>query len=507
MSPSAPAPLDRGKHLLLLPGSHLFPLQWLRPARGVPVFMAEDVGLCTSVRHHQQKIVLFLSAMRSHRDRLRRAGYEVIYHELTEEDALSYTERLDRELTRRGVRELITFEIEDRSFDSQIEELCARRRVRRRILPSPMFMTRPEEFRALIGPRRSARMADFYRWQRLRTGILVEADGSPAGGRWSFDAENRKRLPAAVCIPPAPPARQTRHVLDVSRLVTERFGDHPGSVEGFCWPTTRAGALRWLDHFMEHRLPFFGPYEDAISSRSDVLFHSRLSPLLNCGLLTPREVVDRALARQPAVPLQSLEGFVRQVMGWREFVRGIDLVHGAKQAASNAWGHARRLRPCWWSGSTGVPPLDDLITAARRTGWAHHIQRLMVAGNIMTLCGVLPLDAWRWFMEMFVDSAEWVMGPNVFGMGICSDGGIFATKPYICGSNYLLKMSEYGRGPWCDALDGLYWGFIERNRGSLAQNPRMVQIVSSLTRITPSRRERIMNAGRALQDHLTIAPP
>lgn len=506
MSRAANGTPDHGKSLFLLPGSHLFPLRFLRSARDMPIFMAEDVGLCTHVRHHQQKLLLFLSAMRSHRDRLRRAGFDLIYHELGNNDHLTYTERLDHELTRRTVRNLISFEIEDRSFDAEIDELCSRRRVRRRVLPSPMFMVRPHEFQEMLGGRPTARMAEFYKWHRERTGILMESNGTPAGGRWSFDTENRERLPPTVAIPPAPTARRTRHVLEVSRLVAERFGDHPGRAEGFCWPTTRADALRWLDHFVEHRLPSFGPYEDAISSRSEVLFHSRLSPLLNCGLLTPQEVLDRALARRSQVPLQSLEGFVRQIIGWREFVRGIDLVHGQGQSTSNAWAHERRLRPCWWNGSTGIPPLDDLIEGAQRTGWAHHIQRLMVAGNLMTLCGVQPREAWRWFMEMFVDSAEWVMGPNVFGMGICSDGGIFATKPYICGSNYVLKMSDYRRGRWCDALDGLYWGFVELHRASFAQHPRMSRIVYTLDRLEPKRRARIAAAALAAQNRLTFAP-
>lgn len=492
------------KSMLLLPGSHLFPLQFFRPLRGLPIFIAEDVGLCTNVKHHQQKLVLFLSAMRSHRDLLRKAGFDVIYHEIGEDD-LAYSERLEQAISRRGVRELTSFEIEDRSFNAEINDVCSRRGVRRRVLPSPMFMLTSNELPQLIGSGRAVRMADFYRRHRERTGILIETDGSPSGGRWSFDAENRKRLPPSVNIPSLPSARPSRHVRAVSRLVSQRFSDHPGITEGFGWPTTRAGALQWLHHFVEHRLPLFGPYEDAISSRSDVLFHSRLSPLLNCGLLTPREVVDSALARRSEVPIESLEGFIRQVIGWREFVRGIDLLYGERQATSNAWRHDRRLQPCWWIGSTGVPPLDDLISGALRTGWAHHIQRLMAAGNIMTLCGVHPLDAWRWFMEMFVDSAEWVMGPNVFGMGICSDGGIFATKPYICGSNYLLKMSDHARGPWCDGLDGLYWSFVEKQRATLATNPRMANIVRSLDRLDASRRERIFAAGQSLRNRLTRA--
>jgi deoxyribodipyrimidine photolyase-related protein len=496
----------RARGLFLLPGSHLFAVAFLREAGGGPVFMAEDVGLCTRIRHHQQKLVLFLAAMRSHRDLLRRCGLEVIYHELGEGRDVPYVERLEREMAARGVEELTSFEIEDRFFDAEIGRACARNGVTRRVLPSPMFLTGRSELIEEIGGGKTPRMADFYRWQRERLGVLIDPDGSPTGGRWSFDTENRRPLPKGLTVPPAPRAAATRHVRAVSRLVAERFGDHPGTLEGFDWPTTRGGARRWLRHFVEHRLPLFGPYEDAMSSRDQVLFHSRLSPLMNCGLLTPAEVLEEALAARDRVPPASLEGFVRQVIGWREFIRGVDLLHGDRQALTNTWGHERTLRGCWWTGGTGVPPLDDMIRTCRTTGWAHHIQRLMVAGNIMTLCGVHPAQAWRWFMEMFVDSAEWVMGPNVFGMGICSDGGVFATKPYICGSNYLLKMSDYARGDWCDGLDGLYWGFIERHRERLARNARMGNVVRSLDRLDPGRRGRIMEAGRALRERLTAEP-
>ena len=189
----------------------------------------------------------------------------------------------------------------------------------------------------------------------------------------------------------------------------------------------------------------FGPYEDALSGRDPVLFHSVLSLMMNLGLITPAEIVERAVAHacEHGVPMNSLEGFVRQVIGWREFVRGVYHRFDEEQSSRNHWGHERKLKDCWFDGTTGLPPLDDAIAKARDLGWQHHIERLMVMGNLLTLTQVHPREAHRWFMEMFVDSSDWVMGPNVYGMGIFSDGGIFATKPYICGSNYLIKMSDH----------------------------------------------------------------
>ena len=203
------------------------------------------------------------------------------------------------------------------------------------------------------------------------------------------------------------------------------------------------------------------------------------------------------------LPIESIEGFVRQVIGWREFIRGVYHVYGEEQESRNFWGHERELTDDWYRGTTGIVPLDDAIKTSLRLGWAHHIQRLMVLGNLMTLCEIRPADAWRWFMEMYVDSSEWVMGPNVYGMGIFSDGGVFATKPYICGSNYLLKMSDYSRGDWCDTVDGLYWRFIDKHREFFASNPRLALMPKALDRLNEDRRETIFVAAETFLDRFT----
>ena len=480
--------------LLVILGNQLFAPDQLPPPDEVRVFMAEDLGLCTYEQHHQQKIVLFLAAMRAYADELRHAGYDVDYVTLNPDDRRSYEEKLGQALDDAGGRHLLHFEVEDKAMEQRLLRYAERKGLQRTELPSPMFTCARETFAAWNAERARPFMQEFYKFQRKRLGILVDADGEPAGGRWSFDADNRKKLPQQLVPPEIPWPEPDRHVNAVIRLVAATFPDHPGRADEFRWPTTRPQARRWLDDFIANRLRDFGPYEDAMTSRSATVFHSLLSPYLNMGLLTPAEVVDRVVAAADDAPLQSVEGFVRQVIGWREFVRGIYREFGGAQETTNFWSHERQLTQAWYDGTTGIPPLDDTIRTAQRLGWAHHIPRLMVAGNLMTLCEIRPSSAHRWFMEMFVDSSEWVMGPNVYGMGLFSDGGIFATKPYICGSNYLRKMSDFPKGDWCDTVDGLYWRFIDKHREFFAGNPRLALMPRALDRLDPQRRELIFAA-------------
>ncbi|MEM8738424.1 MAG: cryptochrome/photolyase family protein [Planctomycetota bacterium] len=492
------------KTLFVVLGNQLFPFRVFKPYRAAAFFMAEDVGLCTYVKHHQQKILLFLSAMRSHADELRGQDCAVHYERLEDqteaEGGEAYEAKLERFCAGRDFDRLVMFEIEDKFFEERIETFAAERGLALTFLESPMFVTSREQFAEYRDESAGRlRMAGFYERQRRRLGVLVEGDGSPVGGQWSFDQENRKKLPKSVEVPTTPGAAETEHVEALRAVVRERFGGHPGELpeEGaFWWPTTRRQALWWLREFLEVRFSRFGPYEDALSGRDDVLFHSVLSPMLNLGLLLPDEVVERALvhAREDdTVEINSLEGFVRQVIGWREFVRGVYREYSGEQSNKNFWGHRRKLKVCWYDGTTGMRPLDEAIDKARRLGWTHHIERLMVLANLMNLCEVEPGEAHRWFMEMFVDSSDWVMGPNVYGMGLMSDGGLFATKPYICGSNYLVKMSDgYKKSEgWCEVLDGLYWRFVNKHRGFFAGNARLSMMLGTLEKMGSERKERI----------------
>ena len=488
--------------LLLILGNQLFPLGQVLSLKPAAVFMAEDQYLCSHFRYHQQKIVLVLAAMRAYADELQAAGLVVHYIKLDDESKLSINDALIDCLQGHGYSSLLHFEVEGKAAQANLANALKAEAIACQEIPSPMFLCDRQRFEAFVQGRKKPQMAAFYKAERTRLNILLTPDGKPVGEQWSFDADNRKKLPKDVHPPKLPEIAHNSHLKSVITLVSERFSGHPGKADEFSWPSTRKGALIWLDDFIEHRLVDFGPYEDAMNTRSDTIFHSVLSPLMNIGLLVPSEVLERVItaAQTRDIPLQSLEGFVRQVMGWREFIRGIYQNFSAVQARSNYWAHSRQLTEHWYVGGTGIVPLDDTIETTQRKGWCHHIPRLMVVANLMTLCEIEPKAAHRWFMEMYVDSASWVMGPNVYGMGIFSDGGIFATKPYICGSNYLLKMSDYPKGPWCDVVDGLYWRFIEKNRAFFAKNPRLALMPRALDRLSDARRDIIFPAAEKFLD-------
>ncbi|MFM8525617.1 MAG: cryptochrome/photolyase family protein [Cyanobacteriota bacterium] len=479
------------------------------------VLMIEDHGVATSYRYHRLRLLHTFVAMRSFREALIAHGIAVSYHELPASMTRSFWQRLADELQAlpEAARALQVAEVADPGFEQALRQLCEQQAVSLTVLPSPAFLESVDESRTWFEGQRRPRMASFYQRQRRRLGLLLEPDGSPSGGQWSFDADNRCRLPKGYSEPPLPAMAASRHEAAVREMVHLHFPGHPGELGPLWIPFDHAGADAWLELFLAERLDEFGPYEDALSSRFDTLHHSLLSPLLNIGLLTPMQVIDSTLAHAEArdregrpVSIASLEGFLRQVIGWREFVRGIDRVHGQQQASANHWDHHRRLAPCWDDGSTGIEPLDLAIRRLNRLGYNHHIERLMVISNLMLLCEIDPREVHRWFMERYLDSYEWVMGPNVYGMGLMSDGGIFATKPYISGSNYILKMGDFRKGPWCQIWDGLYWRFIERHQDFFRRNPRLSMMVRLLEKMDPLRLQQLIEAAEAFLDRVTLPP-
>ncbi len=471
--------------------------------------MAEDHELCSYFRFHKQKIVLFLAAMRSYADGLRDAGYQVHYDALSEENsrAQSFVRKFEDFLKSVHCVELITYEIEDKFMESLVNGLASRLNLRHTVLKSPMFLTSRDEFKDYLKRAKKPFMKTFYEERRRHLDILMNPDGTPYGGKFSFDADNRERLPREIKLPGIRQVRQEAHVHDVQGLVSRLFAKHPGSAEGFWLPVTYKESLEWLDHFLTMRFHSFGLYEDAITSREPFLFHSVLSPLMNLGLLTPEEVASRTLdyARKNKVPHNSVEGFVRQVIGWREFVRGIYQNFSERQDEANFFGHTRKLANTWYEGTTGILPLDDAIKKTVKFGWAHHIERLMIINCVMLLAQVDPREVHRWFMEMYVDSSDWVMGPNVYGMGQFSDGGIFATKPYICGSNYIVKMSDYKKGPWCDEWDGLYWKFVAEKFQFLSKNPRLSMMIAMWSKKTSAQKETLLGLADRFIARNTVA--
>ncbi|MEZ5559941.1 MAG: cryptochrome/photolyase family protein [Pseudomonadales bacterium] len=495
--------------VLVIFGNQLFHPDLLRSA--VPdrarcrIVLVEDPQLCRRYAYHKQKLVLVLAAMRQYAALLETRGYDVRYHSLDE--ATGWRAAVRQAAHERQAARLLHFEVESPDLSRALGQFAAREALVHRVLPSPMFLTSHDDFAEHLAAERTPKLLPFYKAQRRRLQVLVSAGGEPVGGRWSFDQLNRERLPRHMHPDEPPVLKHPAVVHEVKALVADQFATHPGGLRHFWVPTNHADAERWLDSFLATRFWNFGTYEDALTDRSAFVYHSALAPLLNIGLLTPRQVLDRTLdyAAGNAVPVNSVEGFVRQIIGWREFVRGVYHHYYQPMQSRNIWNADRKLTDSWYAGSTGLAPMDHVIGKALKLGWAHHIERLMVAANLMNLSGIQPQEVYRWFMEMFVDAYDWVMVPNVFGMGLTSEGGIFTSKPYICGSNYVLKMGDFKRGAWCDVMDGLLWRFVAHHERTLRANHRLAPMVANLARVARKRPEIFSLADEFIDTHTRAA--
>ena len=347
---------------------------------------------------------------------------------------------------------------------------------------SPMFMTPLDWGLDTISKIKKPLMASFYQHQRRHLGILLDEQGKPLGGKWSYDADNRKKLPKNQPVPEPYLAHQPDWLPEVIKSIETDFPNATGTTWGFEYPTTHAEAKASLRQFLLERFALFGDYEDAISTKHRQIFHSILTPSLNIGLITPEEVINEALAfgKEHEIPLNSLEGFIRQIIGWREFIRLIYHRHGREQRTRNFWGYTRTIPASFYEGTTGIAPIDHLIHQLKETAYCHHIERLMVLGNFFLLCQFDPDEIYRWFMEFFIDADDWVMVPNVYGMTQFADGGIFSTKPYIAGSNYLKKMSDYSKGDWQATWDALFWNFVMEEETFFRSQPRLGMMTRQL---------------------------
>ena len=489
-------------------GNQLFDPSVLKSHGCEHVFMAEDYGLCTYEKHHKLKIYLFFCAMREYRDELMNAGIEVSYFTLQKRDeGTRYTSFLHNFLKKNEIRQVNFFEIEDRPFETEVIQFFKSKDIKIHFYKSPMFMFSREEFSSNYAQNKVFRLANFYKLIRKKFRILVDDDMEPEGHRWSFDEENRKRIPNDTLIPKLQRPKLSIYHEDVINLIEVNFSDHPGRLNDIWFPVQRAAAQQQLSQFLFERLKNFGVYEDAMRQGENFLFHSCISPFLNIGLITPSDVIENIIKiyEKKQAPINSVEGYIRQVLGWREFIRGIYQLRGQEQEKRNFWGHKGKLRNSWYDGSTGILPLDDCIQSAVRDGYNHHIPRLMVISNLMNLCEIDPKIIYQWFMEMYIDSSDWVMVPNVYGMATFADGGLMSTKPYTCSSNYIIKMSNYKKGAWCDTVDGLYWRFIEKHKDFYQQNPRLSFQTKMLDRMNPDRKKIIFNCADLFIDQHTFS--
>lgn len=478
------------------------------------VLMVEVASEAEHVPHHKQKIVLILSAMRHFADALRAKGVTVDYVRLDDPaNTHSFTSELLRAVGRHSATSVVVTEASEWRVWAMIEAWPAILSIPVRVLPDTRFFCTLPEFAVLATARKAERMEYFYREMRRRSGILMQ-DGAPLGGQWNYDVENRKSLPKGA----RPPTRLrfapdaiTREVME---LVEARFPTTFGDLGPFCWPVTREQALAALDEFITAALPKFGDVQDAMKLGEDFLYHSLLSPALNIGLLSPREVCARAEAayHAGAAPLNAVEGFIRQVLGWREFVRGIYWHLMPDYAATNALNATRPLPDLYWTGQTKMRCMAEVVSVTKRTGYAHHIQRLMVTGNFALLAGLAPAEVEEWYLSVYVDAFDWVELPNTHGMVLHADGGRIGSKPYAASGAYINRMSDYCSGcaydpkeklgPKACPFNYLYWDFIDRHADRFARNVRMALPLKTLRAMEPERLQTIRAESKAFLDCL-----
>jgi deoxyribodipyrimidine photolyase-related protein len=453
------------------------------------------------LKFHRQKLILHRASLQAYRQLLESRGYFVRYLEFTKEKGMAYL--FDR-LKEDGVKEIFTCHMVERGLTERLNRQAGAGGIKVNFMVTPMFLCSESDIRDFFRGKEKFHQTSFYIFQRRRWDILLE-NGKPQGGRWTYDPLNRRRLPRGIRVPSLPAVGNQPQVAAARDCVIRKFPDHAGETSHFIYPVTHEAAQKWLENFLTYRLGNFGDYQDAISAYEPYIFHSLLSPLLNIGLLTPKQVLEAALgfAAEHPLPLNSLEGFVRQVLGWREYVRAVYLLAGEQQRVGNFWGHHRNLPGAFYTANTGIPPVDTVIRRLLTTAYAHHIERLMVLGNFMLLGEIDPAAVYQWFMEMFIDAYDWVMVPNVYGMSQFADGGLIMTKPYLSSSHYLRKMSDYPAGPWCDIWDGLFWRFIKKHQDYFQQNPRLKPLVRILNHISQDRLRNLIRIGEEFLERLT----
>ena len=474
------------------------------------VCLVEDGLFFGDHRHplsfHKQKLWLHRASMKRYQSSLSARGITVDYH-----DHLHGVDTLGaclEALAADGAGRIATCEPHDFLLEKRLHRHCERLGLELELHRSPMFLNSAEENRSYRQGRKRWFMADYYKHQRRSLDVLME-DDEPVGGRWSYDEDNRKKVPKKMLGSIPRLEEIDRDAIDLAARdhVLERYPDHPGRIETLPYPTSHEQSADWLDRFLTERFELFGDFEDAIVRGENTLWHSVLTPMLNIGLVTPRQVLDAALAHgeRHEVPLNSLEGFVRQVIGWREFMRATYDDLGVPMRTTNHWKHTRRIPKSFWTGATGIDPIDDVINRVLETGYCHHIERLMVVGGFMFLCEFDPDEIYRWFMELFVDSYDWVMVPNVYAMSQHADGGLITTKPYFSGSSYVKKMSNHSKGDWAPIWDGLYWRWIWNHHDELAKNPRWSMMCAMARKMDEGKRDGHLQAASEFLDRLDAA--
>lgn len=465
------------------------------------VYLVEEGLFFRQYKFHKQKLVLHRASMQFYAQWLNENSYNLHYIETTK--AENDVRKLIASLAKQQITEIHVADVADNWLLKRISETCLQLKIKLVVHATPGFLNTMDDVADYFSKKKTYFQTDFYTHQRKLRKILLEKDGKPLGGKWTFDAENREKYPKKQTPPTINFPKANKYIKEATAYVEKHFADNYGTVDApHFFVCTFNEAEQWLDEFIEQRFQQFGIYEDAIVTKEYILHHSVLTPMLNTGLLTPQQVLDKVLseAAKHNIPLNSLEGFVRQIMGWREFIRIVYEREGTKQRTTNYWQFKRKIPESFWNGTTGILPIDETIKKVLKTGYCHHIERLMVLGNFMLLCEFDPDEVYGWFMELFIDAYDWVMVPNVYGMTQFADGGLMTTKPYISGSNYLMKMSDYEKGNWQAVWDGLFWRFMHVHRDFFLQNPRLGMLIKTFDKMPVEKQQtHLHNAETFLQ--------
>ena len=465
------------------------------------VYLVEEWLFFRQYNFHRQKLVLNRASMKFYKNWLQQQDYAVNYIETTVKE--NDCRQLVASIAKQKITDIHIAAPADNWLLKRMQQACTANKIILHIYDNPNFLNTPKSVDDYFNKKKSYFQTDFYIAQRRQRNILLEKDGKPLGGKWTFDADNRLKFPKKEKVPALELPKENDFIIEARQYVQQHFSTNYCDANSPClFVVTFEDAENWLDEFLKTRFEKFGMYEDAIVSKEAVLYHSVLTPMLNIGLLQPQQVIDKALmaAKKYNIPLNSLEGFIRQIMGWREFIRIVYEREGSKQRSTNYWKFKRKIPATFWTGETGIAPIDITIKKILQTGYCHHIERLMVLGNFMLLCEFDPDDVYRWFMELFIDAYDWVMVPNVYGMTQFADGGLMTTKPYISSSNYLMKMGDYEKGDWQQVWDGLFWRFMQVHRSFFLQNPRLGMLINTFDKMTQEKQQlHLIHAEQFLQ--------
>ncbi len=454
------------------------------------VYLIEEFLFFKQYSFHKQKLLLHRASMKYYEDYLIENGIKVKYIDavMVESDIRIFINGLKNKNNC-----LIQFyDVADNWLEKRIRNACLKNNIESEEFSTELFINTKNELEQYFESKQKYFQTDFYTQQRKKLNILVDKDGKPEGGKWSYDADNRLKYPKDKKAPVIKFPLINKYYSDAIEYIEKNFPNNYGFInEKALYPITHDDADLWLRDFLEQRFEEFGKYEDAIVVDANILHHSVLTPMLNIGLLLPKQIVESAIsfAALNNIPLNSLEGFIRQIIGWREFIRGVYVYKGTHERNKNFWNYKKKIPASFYNGTTGIEPIDNTIKKILQTGYCHHIERLMILGNFMLLCEFHPDEVYKWFMELFIDAYDWVMVPNVYGMSQFADGGLMASKPYISGSSYVLKMSNYKKGDWCFVWDALFWNFMNKNRMFLKSNPRLAMLISTYDKMNEEKKK------------------